>query len=48
MESKTTNFIKIDQVRYDELVRKEEQLHIIFRLIEVGCDVGALKAVVYE
>ena len=48
MESKTTNFIKVDQVRYDELVRKEEQLNIILRLIEAGCDVEALKVVVHE
>lgn len=47
MESKTTNFIKIDQVRYDELVRKEEQLNVIMRLIQANAT-EYLKAVVHE
>lgn len=44
---KTTNYIKIDQERYDELVRKEEQLQIIMRLINADA-VDVLKAVVNE
>lgn len=44
---KTTNYIKIDQDRYDELVRKEELLQIIMRLINADA-VEVLKAVVNE
>ena len=44
---KTANYIKIDQERYDELVRKEEQLQIIMRLINADA-VDVLKAVVNE
>ena len=47
MESKTTNYIKIDQHRYDELVRKEEQLNVIMRLIQANAT-EYLKAVVHE
>ena len=44
---RTANYIKIDQERYDDLVRKEEQLQIIMRLINADA-VDVLKAVVNE